>query len=434
MRDIALILFIVGIIPFILKYPWIGVIIFAWFSLFSPHRYAWGFAYDFPFVMVVAVTTLISMLFHWKEVRLPINSITILLMLLPFWMTVTLLFALEPDAAHEKWTLVMKAFFFTLVAASLVRTRRQLQVFLWVIVLSVGFYGVKGGIFTLLGGGEDRVYGPPENYISDNNGISVALVMTIPLMLYLGNTVSHKWIKYGMYAASILSGVAVLGSHSRGAMLAVLAMLSFLWLKSQKKFIVGVILVALVPAAIGFMPEKWTERMQTIEIYEEDSSAMGRLYTWHTLFNLANARPLVGGGFETYSERTLAIYAPGPGAVHSAHSIYFQMLGEHGYVGLGLFLALGIACWSIARRLIRASRDRPDLVWAGNLARAMQISLLGYAVGGAFVNIAYWELPYYEIIVLMAAWQLASGGVRESTHGAMSPKPTVVSPESLRQF
>ena len=427
MRDIAVVVIIAGLIPVILKYPWIGVLVFAWLSLFNPHRFAWGFAYDFQFVMLVAVTTMVGMLFHWKEVRLPINSITILLMLLPLWMTVTLLFALEPSAAYERWEVVMKVFFFTLVAAALLHSRKQLEAFLWVIVLSIGFFGVKGGIFTFLVGGEYKVYGPPGvSYLSDNNGISVALIMTIPLMLHLSTTVSSKWIKWGMYAAMILCGVAVLGSHSRGAFVAILAMLLFLWLKSRRKLLLGLVIVPLVPIAIGFMPKTWMDRMQTIEAYEADSSAMGRLQTWETLFNLANDRPLVGGGFEPYAPRTFAIYGPGPDAVHSAHSVYFQMLGEHGYVGLGLFLALVIACWRVSGRLIRASRDRPDLLWADNLARATQVSLVGFAVGGAFVNIAYWELPYYEIIILMAAYGLASGVEPESRQGTAEPKPAAV--------
>jgi probable O-glycosylation ligase (exosortase A-associated) len=250
--------------------------------------------------------------------------------------------------------------------------------------------------------------------------------MTIPLMLFLGSTVSSKWLKWGMYAASILSGIAVLGTHSRGAFVAILATLLFMWLNSRRKLVLGLSFVVLVPLAIGFMPEKWMDRMETIETYEEDSSAMGRVYTWQTLFNLANDRPLVGGGFEPYSERTFAMYAPHPGGVHSAHSIYFQMLGEHGYVGLGLFLALGIAVWRLSAKLVQVSRGRRDLAWTGNLARASQVSLVGFAVGGTFVNITYWELQYYEIIILMAAHRLASGVAPASAQDEVEPKPTVI--------
>jgi hypothetical protein len=102
------------------------------------------------------------------------------------------------------------------------------------------------------------------------------------------------------------------------------------------------------------------------------------------------------------------------------------MLGEHGYVGLGLFLALGIACWTVSRRLIRASRDRPDLAWTGDLARAIQVSLVGFAVGGAFVNIAYWELLYYIVVVLMATSRLASSVAPATSQRTVEPKPTTV--------
>jgi len=132
--------------------------------------------------------------------------------------------------------------------------------------------------------------------------------------------------------------------------------------------------------------------------------------TWWMLFNLANDRPLVGGGFEPYTPRQFSRYAPVPHDLHSSHSIYFQMLGEHGYVGLALFLCFGIASWNMAGRLIKASRERSDSVWVGDLARAIQVSFVGFAVGGAFFNMAYWEMAYYEAVILMAAYRLVGAG------------------------
>src|SRR6185295_1803697 len=134
-------------------------------------------------------------------------------------------------------------------------------------------------------------------------------------------------------------------SHSRGALLAIVAMLAFFWLKTRAKAMTGLMLLVLVPVAIGLMPEKWEERMRTIQTYEEDASAMGRLNAWRMAFNLAQDRPLVGGGFEIYTQEVFARYAPDPTDVHAAHSIYFQMLGEHGFVGLSLFLLLWLLLW-----------------------------------------------------------------------------------------
>jgi len=417
MRDIALMSLMCCLVPVILRYPWIGVLVYAWISVFNPHKWTFGFAYDFPLAMLAGVVTLVAMLMRWKdEVRIPFNTVTALLVLLPLWMSVTLIFALEPHAAYVRWTEVMKVFSFTLMAAMLIHTRKQLEGLLWVVVLSIAFYGVKGGLFTIAVDGAYRVYGPPgTSYISDNNAISVALVMTIPLMQYLASTVASRWIKWSMYCAMFLSALAVLGSQSRGAFVAIGAMVLFMFLKSKRKFIFGIGLLVIVPYLLDFMPDTWTSRMETIKTYD-DQSAQGRLNAWAMAFNLANARPLVGGGFEPYSAQVFAQYAPDPLDVHSAHSVYFQMLGEHGYVGLILFLSLGIASWMMARRILKVSRERADYIWAGNLARAVQVSFVGFAVGGAFINIAYWEVVYFVVVILMAAHNLTTDVAPRATY------------------
>jgi probable O-glycosylation ligase (exosortase A-associated) len=296
-----------------------------------------------------------------------------------------------------------------------------------VIVASIGFYGIKGGIFTLLVGGGAKVYGPPgDSFLSDNNAIAVALIMTVPLMHFLGTTVSSKWVKVGMYGAMLLSGMAILGSQSRGAFLGVVTMVAFLWLKGKKKVLSALVLLPVTALAIGFMPQQWTSRMDTIENYQQDSSAQGRLNAWNMAFNLANDRPLVGGGFELYTPSTFARYAPNQEDLHAAHSVYFQMLGEHGYVGLVLFLSLGVASWMTARRIIRKSRDCSDYTREADLARAIQVSLVGFAVAGAFVNIAYWDFLYYEIVILMATYhRIAGPDKRTQGEGAFESKPNV---------
>jgi probable O-glycosylation ligase (exosortase A-associated) len=128
---------------------------------------------------------------------------------------------------------------------------------------------------------------------------------------------------------------------------------------------------------------------------------MGRVNAWRMAINLANDRPLVGGGFEIYNERVFSRYAPDPEDLHAAHSIYFQVLGEHGYVGLMLFLLLWFLVWRDASWIIRNSRDHAELRWALDLARMIQVSLVGYAVGGAFQNQAYFDLPYEMLIAVV---------------------------------
>jgi probable O-glycosylation ligase (exosortase A-associated) len=347
---------------------------------------------------------------------------------------VTYVFAFERADATGRLIEVLKIFLFVQIAAMVLRTRKQLDWMIWVIVISVGTFGVKGGLFTILSGGAGRVYGPPgDSFLSDNNAIAVALIMVIPFMYYLRSQSKSIWMRHGMIVAMALSAMAVIGTYSRGGLLAVAAMILFLWVKGKQKILFAALIIPLIPLGITVMPQSWFDRMNTISSYEADASAMGRINAWKTAINIANDRPLVGGGFELYSQRVFARYAPNPEDVHAAHSVYFQMLGEHGYVGLLIFLSAGVAARVSGRRTIVLSRNRPDMEWAGQLARAFQVSLVGYAVGGAFVNIGYWDLIYYEIVIVLAACRLAAAPSSEEETAAEDPTPVAVSPSQSMQ-
>jgi probable O-glycosylation ligase (exosortase A-associated) len=157
---------------------------------------------------------------------------------------------------------------------------------------------------------------------------------------------------------------------------------------------IGLVIVAAV------MPQSWYDRMHTIRTYEEDESALGRINAWHTAFNVAKDR-VVGGGYEMFRPPTFSAYAPEPYRVHDAHSIYFEVMGEHGFVGLVLFLLIGIFTWFRAQQVVRVCRSDPERKWASDLASMVQVSLVGYAVGGAFLGLAYFDLPYHLMIIVV---------------------------------
>jgi probable O-glycosylation ligase (exosortase A-associated) len=194
-----------------------------------------------------------------------------------------------------------------------------------------------------------------------------------------------------------LSFVSILGSHSRGAFVGIVAMLLFLILKSRKRIVFAAVLAVILPLSLLVMPQKWYDRMETIGNYEQDASAMGRINAWWFAYNLAKDRPVVGGGFETFRRELFRIYAPEPDNVHDAHSIYFEVLGEHGFVGLFIFLVLGLFLWRSCSRLIKDTRGHPELIRYGDLGRMIQVSLIGYAASGAFLGLAYFDL-YYNLV------------------------------------
>jgi putative inorganic carbon (HCO3(-)) transporter len=399
-RDLLIFAVIFGALPFVFKRPALGVLLFTWISLMNPHRLAYGAAFSFPFAAVIAVVTLAALVLSKQPKSFPRTPVTIVLLMFCAWVTLTSFFALEPDLVWREWNRVIKTLFMVFVSFMVLNTERDIKQFAWTVALSLGFYGLKGGLFVLMSGGSYKVYGPSGSYIEENNGMALALVATLPLIWYLRNQVKNKLASFVMLAMTICTAIAAVGSYSRGALLGGAAMLSFLWLKSKNKVGTGVAVIGMVALIALVMPPQWFDRMHTIDDYKEDDSAMGRINAWQFAINVATHNVL-GGGFNVFSARQFVIYAPDPLAYHVAHSIFFQVLGDHGFIGLGMFLFLIFAVWRTGTRIIKFTGNTPELKWASDLAKMMQVCVIGYVVSGAFLSLAYFDLFYDFIVILV---------------------------------
>jgi probable O-glycosylation ligase (exosortase A-associated) len=415
MRDIILVAVTGLLILGVFKNPVWGAYLWAWYGLMNPHKLSYGFAFSLPFAQAIAAITLLMWLVARHKRGIPFSSVSALWYLLFIWMTVTSFFALNmQELVVDRWIFVAKIQLMLAVSLMLVVEAKHLKTLVIVVTLSVAFYGIKGGVFTVLTAGSGRVWGPPGSLLEGNNELAVALVMLVPYLFWMRQTLKNRWVKRACMAFIVLCIFSILGSQSRGALLAILAMALFLGLKSGKPVQMSLLLGLGLLVAIAFMPDSWTKRMDTIGTYKDDDSAMSRIWTWTTLFNVAVARPLVGAGFRADAQVVFRNYAPqGPewsafdNLVYVAHSIYFQMLGEHGFVGLGLFLGLWAAVWLHARKLIRKSEKHPSLAdWLPLLMRMTQVSLIGYLVGGAFLSLAYLDLVYYLMGYVIVADRL----------------------------
>jgi putative inorganic carbon (HCO3(-)) transporter len=228
--------------------------------------------------------------------------------------------------------------------------------------------------------------------------------MLVPFMYFLQQVSSRRLVRAAMIFCIVTTCFSILGSQSRGAFLALIAMSFVLALKGKRPIQMGVLVSILLVSAILFMPESWSGRMGTIQNYEQDLSAMSRIYTWKTMWTLALDRPLVGGGFGSDNSVVFALYAPAfvgdyvGGGVFVAHSIYFQALGEHGFPGLLLYLLIGFLTWHRAGKIAKQTKADPEFgSWVPLLMKMVQVSLVGFAAGGAFLSLVYFDLPYYIV-------------------------------------
>lgn len=401
MRDLLIISIVVLASLAALRRPWVGILAWTWLSIMNPHRYAFGLAYDAPLAAMVAVTTLMGAMFagnkHSPFLGPPVKWFVVFI----FWITLSWLAGLSPEADYPQWNKVMKIDFMILVALVLVNTKKQIMLLAWVVVASLAVLGVKGGLFTILTGGSYRVWGPPDSFIYDNNEFALAMVMTVPLLRFLQLQMEGKWIRNAMAVAMALCIASALGSYSRGGMLAALSMALYFWWRSKNKLMPALLMLAVGAALLAFMPEQWSERMSSVQSYEQDRSAMGRISAWWNAWNLAFHYPF-GVGFNAARPELFARFSPYPDFVHAAHSIYFQVLGNHGFVGLFMFLGIWVSTWRSASWLIRHGVEQPESRWCADLGTMSQVCLLAFGVGGAFLSLSYFDLPYNVMVLVVA--------------------------------
>jgi len=234
--------------------------------------------------------------------------------------------------------------------------------------------------------------------------MAMALCMAIPLFNYLRQTSARPTVRIAATAALVLTVIAVLGSYSRGGFLALTSLALFFWWRSERRFRTALAALLVLVPAILFMPEQWAARMESTEAYDQDESALSRFDAWTFSWRLAEDHPLLGGGVNSIWDHGLwEQYNPGT-VPHVAHSIYFQVLADCGFVGLALYLALAASAWRNTVVASRLARGSPTLAWAGDLAIAIRLSFFAFLAGGAFLSVAY-----YDVYVTLIA---ASVGLR----------------------
>lgn len=413
-RDLIVTLIIFTSLPAILARPHIGVLVWSWLGYMNPHRLTWGFAYNFPFSKIVAATLFVSLLFSPEKKRIPLTPLTIVWLAFIGWMLVTTANAMYPEAAKEMLARTLKIQLVVFVTIMVMRSRLRLDQLVWVIVFSLGFFGVKGGIFALLKGGHVLLYGPG-GFIEDNNALAIGLVMTLPLCNYLRLTTTSKPIRWFLVASMILISVAVVATFSRAAMLGGLAMAVMIWWKSKDRFATALGVLVVLPFLYFWAPDSWHERMATIttpseETGERDKSSQSRLYIWGMILNLAEDRPILGAGMEPWHENTYALYADDPTKIAkawSAHSIYFSVLAEHGYPGLLMFLTIFFLALRGGGKAAKQCEGLQGAEWLALLLRMLQVSLVGYLVAGAFHQIPYFDLPWHLVGIIAIGQALA---------------------------
>jgi putative inorganic carbon (HCO3(-)) transporter len=435
MRDYVLTAVVFALVPVCLFRPWLGILAWYWLGLMNPHRLTWGFAYAMQFAMLIGGATLLGALFARDRRPIPWERELVLMVMLLAYFTFTTFFAWAPDYAWRQLEKLAKIILMTVVATMFIYGKERIRYLLLVVVASLGYYGIKGGVWSIVTGGGEQVLGPEGSFIEGNTSLSLALNMVIPLMVALAREEGSRWLRRVLYLSAALSAVASFFTYSRGGWLGLVVVIVLLMfqLKNTQRVLLASMMVAIFLAAHSFLPDRVFTRADTLENYEQDCSANQRFMAWTVYWNIGKNNPLTGGGFQLETvddgrwlalgdEKYMSCFG---GAVNSAaHSIYFQILGEHGFVAFLLYIFLLASAQLKLSRLRREAKMRPDIAWIGNYAIGLQIGLLAFMVSGAFLSLAYFDLPwlYYALTVILSR-ELAAQSSPAMVHSAPIATP-----------
>lgn len=401
MRDLALLLILLALAWISLLRPWIGVLALVALTFMHPQGYTDGALKDFPIYRAMFGVVIVGLAIHYYRERtipsLPLDWRVFTIMILWLWFLATTYFSLAPWVAWDKFWEVLKILPTLLLVLVLIDTREKLVYLLVTIALSILLVALKGGYWALMTGFHDRVYGPPGSPYHDNNAFAVIVAMTIPLLVLWLYETRDRALRTIIIAGIVLCYGSIISSWSRGGMLTLSAVTLLLVLASRRKFLVIPLLVLVGVFFFIQLPETWFGRMGTFNTLQQDQSAQGRLTVWQVGMDNAMQSPFVGTGFDAWPGLTLGL------GDLDWHSMYVEMLVEHGFIGLavwglllfGSMLHLTWLAWAVKRA------HHP---WLGHRAYMLRASLAAYAVGGMTLGITYWEQAY----ILIAATVILS--------------------------
>lgn len=419
MRDLMMLGAMCLLLPLALRSAYSAYLLWGWGGLIAINTFMFGFMQGVPYVQIFAILALALFLVKKDPFREKLEFDGTVLLFIVFGLHALLVAALAYSDVPRNWELcfnLLKTLLFCLLMPMLATNRLRIHALLVMLALSAGFHGMLEGLKFIGSGGAHLSQGNAK--LGDRNHFAVLVAMVIPILIYLYNYANNRLARLGYLAVITVNFLAVISTQSRAGLVTLAALALWYLMFSRRKLMGAVAIVAVVVGMVAVAPDSWTHRMETMKSVEDDSSFMGRVMAWKRGSAIAVENPIFGGGFHSvqaaslferfrYRQGILGFVDTGIQAYPAAaHSIYFEILGDMGFLGLFLFIGLIVNAFVNRSAISRLSRFiGPPADWARDLANALAACMLAYVVGGASISAGYFELPYL-IIMLMSVVRL----------------------------
>jgi probable O-glycosylation ligase (exosortase A-associated) len=431
-RDIVVMLLIVALLGLGIRNAFNAMLLWAWSGFMALDNYMYGVMQSFPYGTTFALMAAALLLLRSRDLSYDYGkgglTVLLLLMLIHCWIVGAAAYSgLARNAEYLEN--ITKLVLYCLLLPLVLRSPMRIHALLWAICLGVGSHSALEGLKFILSGGGHIVRGLAK--YGDNNHLAVVTAMLLPLLIYLRTSTSSRYIKALILASVLLLTISIIATYSRGGLIALTIFALWQVAVSRRKLLGLLLMLVAATVLLALAPERWESRMNTIADAGEDSSFQGRLAAWQISSAIALDHPLVGGGFHAVESGSVwTKYQNQPGLLgfldfpmldgardggKAAHSIYFEVLGDQGFVGIAIFLSVFAAGFYYALRLRRIGSMGGDSTrWATGLGTAIAGSLLVYMAGGAGVSMAYFELPYYLTTIGMICCRVVDARISKT--------------------
>jgi putative inorganic carbon (hco3(-)) transporter len=425
-----------------LRAPFVFGLGYVWTDILLPQQVAYSTLRSLPMAMIAGSAAIGTYLMLDRRSPPRPTFAWLLLLLFAAWVTLTATWAVAPEEAWGKWNWAVKTILFAAFLPFLFRSRIQLEALILTFLFALSGHLIATGLNAIVtGGGYGRKMGlvPDLLGIGETSFLSMLGAASIPLILYLKR---HSLIiprgKHTALACNMIALFAVmtsLGTFARTGLVALSVLAGLLWIESQHKVKLGFVLLMSGAVAVLIMSQTWLDRMFTIADPNADSSAGQRLDIWKWTWNYVADHPL-GGGFNAYVISSFIRHeADGSEYVvtgRAFHSIYFEILGEHGYLGFGIFALIMATMFITMFRIRRKTRDIAELAWLHDLMKALMMATLIYLAGGNFIGIGFQPPLYYFIAIVISAGQYYARATRRSPIPVRQTPDTPATRPSIR--
>lgn len=402
MTDLLLVLGLVGFLALGTMAPFICSLGYVWVDTFYPHFLSYGLLSTVPVSFIMGAAAFGSYLLLDRRSPPRFSLLLTLYFLLAVWITLTTTWAVMPGPAFGKYDSAVKALLFAAFMPFVFRTRVQIEAVIMVMMFAAAAHILPWGFKTAVsGGGYEKSLGLLSSNavaLAESSTLAGACFAFIPILLVL---IRHsvllppsRYTKIMFYGMCGFYAIGAVGTYARTALVGLVVMAAGLWWRAKHKVGFAIIGVVLLAVLFSFTSDKWADRVSTVTEYQTESSAAVRILVWRWTWDFALQNPL-GGGFNVYLINRLELPNPDPTQppiIHvgrAFHSIYFAVLGEHGFPGLAIYLTIQMLTFLGLHAARKRLRGHPDHAWCYEMAGAMQISLATLLACSNFVDVSF---------------------------------------------